>query len=52
MMVYHKPDYFILQLYLNVIQSTKGTGSVYTVWGRKSCPAVNGTTTVYTGNDY
>ena len=27
------------------------TGSVYTVWGKKSCPAVNGTTTVYTGNE-
>nr|XP_022305868.1 short-chain collagen C4-like [Crassostrea virginica] len=26
-----------------------GTGSVYTVWGKKSCPAVNGTTTLYTG---
>ena len=26
-----------------------GTGSVYTVWGRKNCPAINGTTTVYTG---
>ena len=51
MMVYNNIKYFILQLYLNVIQSTKGTGSVYTVWGRKSCPAVNGTTTVYTGND-
>ncbi|XP_022305869.2 uncharacterized protein LOC111112592 [Crassostrea virginica] len=28
---------------------TEGTGSVYTVWGKKSCPAVNGTTTVYSG---
>ncbi|XP_056002554.1 uncharacterized protein LOC125662616 isoform X2 [Ostrea edulis] len=24
-------------------------GSVYTTWGRKSCPAINGTKTVYTG---
>ncbi|XP_022303428.2 uncharacterized protein LOC111110998 [Crassostrea virginica] len=30
-------------------KNQEGTGSVYTVWGRKSCPAVNGTTTVYTG---
>lgn len=27
-----------------------GVGSMYTVWGRKFCPAVNGTTTIYTGN--
>nr|XP_022303435.1 uncharacterized protein LOC111111003 isoform X3 [Crassostrea virginica] len=33
----------------NVQQVSQGTGSVYTVWGRKSCPSVNGTTTVYTG---
>ncbi|XP_048750844.2 uncharacterized protein LOC125662611 [Ostrea edulis] len=24
-------------------------GAVYTIWGRKSCPLVNGTTTLYTG---
>nr|XP_022303431.1 short-chain collagen C4-like [Crassostrea virginica] len=32
-----------------LVKRNPGTGSVYTVWGRKSCPAVNGTTTVYTG---
>ncbi|XP_048750851.2 short-chain collagen C4-like [Ostrea edulis] len=26
-----------------------GSGAVYTIWGRRSCPLVNGTTTLYTG---
>lgn len=25
------------------------SGAVYTIWGRRSCPLVNGTTTLYTG---
>ena len=25
-------------------------GGTYIIWGRKSCPAMNGTTTIYSGN--
>ncbi|XP_034320784.2 uncharacterized protein [Magallana gigas] len=31
------------------LQSRKEAGSIYTVWGKKACPAVNGTSIVYTG---
>lgn len=35
---------------MRIIQSylTLGTTS-YPIWGRKACPAINGTETVYTG---
>lgn len=39
---------FSLESQLNS-RNQQGVGSIYTVWGRKFCPAVNGTTTIYTG---
>ncbi|XP_056002557.1 uncharacterized protein LOC130049235 [Ostrea edulis] len=29
--------------------ANQGLGTTYTVWGRKNCPALNGTSTVYSG---
>ena len=38
-----------LQNDLSKLKATKGSGSTYVRWGRKSCPNINGTELVYSG---
>lgn len=39
----------ILSLESQLNSRNQPAGSIYTVWGKKACPPVNGTTTIYTG---